>query len=112
MLVALLALLVPLAPQQPQVSGPEVLLVGHVASVRGTLEAPGRFVADKIELEKATSDQVLIGTVPEGEDDPASFTLLGQPVVTDHTTQWQKLPRGSLAGKRVKIEGSWKGPRR
>jgi hypothetical protein len=98
--------------QEPQVSGPEVLRVGHVVEVRGALDEEGRFVAQKLELKGPFSDEVLIGTVPEGDTDPASFTLLGQPVETNAETAWEGLQRGSLAGQRIKAEGSWKGPTR
>jgi hypothetical protein len=92
--------------------GPSVLRVGHWIEVRGALDESGRFVAERVELKKPDSDELLIGTVPEGEDDPARFTLLGQPIETDPQTAWEKLERGSLAGKRIEIEGGWKGPRK
>jgi len=91
---------------------PAVLQVGHVVEMRGGLDEQGRFVAEKAELQKPTSDDVLIGTVAEDQKDPDAFLLLGQLVVTDADTKWDGLVRGSLAGKRVKVEGSWKGPRK
>lgn len=98
--------------QEPLVSKPDVLSVGQVVEFRGGLDPQGHFVAEKAELEKASTDDVLIGMVPENEKDPRAFTLLGQLVVTDVTTQWKGLTRGSVAGKRIKVEGSWKGPRK
>jgi hypothetical protein len=98
--------------QEPQISKVEVLRVGHVIEVRGALDEAGRFVAQKIVLEPPSADDALLGTVPEDQTDPLVFTLLGQPVETDEETKWEGLETGSLAGKRVKVEGSWKGPRR
>jgi len=112
MLAALLAPLIPTLVQEPLVSKPDVLRVGHVTEFRGNLDPQGRFVAEKAELQAASSDDVLIGTVPADQTDPAEFTLLGQWVVTDVETQWQGLARGSLAGQRIKVEGRWKGPRK
>jgi alginate production protein len=111
MLSPLLSLLV-FCAQGAQVSKPDVLQVGHVVELRGSLDATGRFVTEQAELRPETSDDVLIGTVSEGERDPSSFMLLGQLVVTDDTTTWKGLARGSMAGKRIKVEGSWKGPRK
>ncbi|MSR61663.1 MAG: hypothetical protein EXS08_04340 [Planctomycetes bacterium] len=91
---------------------PAVLQVGHVVELRGALDDQGRFVADKAELQKPSSDDVLIGDVAASESDPESFALLGQIVVTDADTKWAGLERGSPGGKRLKVEGSWKGPRR
>jgi len=105
--------LVSLSPfQEPLVSKPDVLRVGHVVEVRGSLEADGRFVAQKLELVDAGEDEFLIGTVPEDQTDPLAFTLLGQPVETNEETKWDGVARGSLAGQRVKVEGSYKGPLR
>src|SRR5262245_33679185 len=112
MLAAFLALAAATPQAEPQVSTPEVLRVGQVVEVRGTLDEEGRFVAQKIELQPPTADDVLLGTVPVGDVDPERFTLLGQVVETDERTKWEDLVPGSLAGKRVKVEGSWKGPRR
>jgi hypothetical protein len=109
MLAAFVALLATI-PQEPQVSKTDVLRVGQVVEFRGSLDPNGRFLAEKAGLEDATSDDVLISTVPQDEKDPEAFALLGQPVVTDADTQWQGLTRGSLAGQRIKVEGSWKGP--
>lgn len=112
MIASLLSFALALVPQEEQTSTPEVLSVGHVIEARGALDADGRFVADKLELLEADEDDVLIGEVASSEKDPETFLLLGQPVVTDEATRWQGLERGSLAGQRVKVEGSWKGPRR
>ena len=107
------ALFLTLAPvQEPQVSKPDVLRVGHVVEIRGSLGEAGRFMADKIELKPEATDDALLGTVPDDQRDPASFMLLGQLVVTDEATVWKGIAPGSLAGKHIKVEGSWKGPRK
>lgn len=98
--------------QEPAIAGPDVLRVGHLVEVRGGLDAQGRFLAEQMEIRELGSDDVLIGVVPKDDQDPLAFTILGQQVVADEQTVWQNIERGSLAGTRVKIEGSWKGPRK
>jgi len=111
MIATILALVVAIAPQEQETSTPLVLQVGHVIEVRGVLEG-GRFVAERAELKAANSDELLIGEVPAGDRDPSRFSLLGQLIETSDETAWQGMERGSLAGQRVKVEGSWKGPRK
>lgn len=108
----LLVVLASFLASPQEISTPEVLRVGHVIEVRGGLDEQGRFLAQKIVIEQVSSDDVLIGTVPADEGDPLVFRLLGQPVEANEETRWENMERGSLAGKRVKVEGSWKGPRR
>ena len=113
MIPAFVTLALATLPQEgPQVSTADVLRVGHVVEVRGALDEQRRFVAQKIELQLPSSDDVLLGIVTEGESDSAYFTLLGQACETDGQTKWENLEEGSLAVKRVKVEGSWKRPRR
>jgi len=109
-MIATLSLCLLVSPQDPQVSKPDILRVGHVAEFRGSFDADGRFVAEKAELFDPDEDDVLIGTVPDDQRDPAEFTLLGQIVTTDEETTWQEISRASLAGKRIKVKGRWKGP--
>ena len=109
---ALLAFLPFVQEQELEVSGPEVLRVGQVVEVRGELDADGRFVAQKLELQMPASDDVLLGTVPVPSVTDTSFFLLGQLVEWDEDTEWKGLEPGKLAGQRVKVEGSWKGPRK
>jgi alginate production protein len=112
MIPALLASLLLLVAPEDETSSPEVLAVGNVIAVRGTLDADGRLVAQRVTLEDARSDEVLLGTLPASQDDMRRFTLLGQLVETHDETEWRELRPGSLAGKRVKVQGSWKGPRK
>src|SRR5262245_22159151 len=112
MLAALLAPLIPTLVQEPLVSKPDVLRVGHVAEFRGNLDPQGRLVPGKPRLQAASAEDGLSRTVPADGTDPAQFTLLVQWVVTDVETQWQGLARGSLAGQRIKVEGRWKVPRK
>lgn len=110
---SLLATVLALVPQaEPEVSGPEVLCVGQVVEVRGELGADGRFIAQKLELGMPASDDVLLGLVPVPSVTDSSFFLLGQLVEWDEDTEWKGLEQGKLAGQRVKVEGSWKGPRK
>ncbi len=112
MIATFLSLVLVTLPQEPLISKPEILRVGHVVEVRGSLDEKGLFVAQKVELKPPASDDVLLGTVPVDQVDPFVFMLLGQRVETDDQTKWDSAARSSLAGKRVKVEGSWKGPRR
>jgi hypothetical protein len=113
MLATLLSVLLVPGPRLAQASELELLRVGHVVEVRGEFDDKGRFVVQKLELKPADEDEALIGTVPASETDPASFLLLGQRVDTNEETKWQEgLERGSLAGKRVKVEGTYKGETR
>src|SRR5262245_20897963 len=88
------------------------LRVGHVIEVRGAFDEHGRFVVQKAELMPADEDDVLIGTVPAKDTDPESFTLLGQRVDADERTTWEGIEQASLAGKRIKVAGTYKGPTR
>lgn len=112
MIGSLLSLPFLLLAQDPQSSPLAELRVGHVVEVRGDFDADGRFVAQKLELLPADEDDILIGTVPAGDTELLSFTLLGQRVDTDELTTWNDIEKGSLAGKRIKIEGAYKGPTR
>lgn len=103
-----LTLVLLLAPPQ---EGLERLTVGHYVEIRGDLVASGRFQAEKVEL-LAPDDDVLIGTVAAKETNEARFHLLGQVVVTDGETAWDEDLGRRVAGRRVKVEGSWKGPRK
>src|SRR5262245_47562145 len=100
MLAAILASFSFALVQEPQHAKPDVLRQGHYAELRGTLDQ-GRFVAEKAELQAASSEDVLIGTVPADQKDPEGFELLGQWVLTDVATKWQGLERGNLAGQRI-----------
>jgi len=111
--LASLFLLAVLLPQdEPAASSSDVLRVGHVVEVRGDLVAEGRIVATDIELQKPDADELLLGTVPAPSVQGTTFFLLGQQVEWDEDTEWKGLEQGALAGQRVKVEGSWKGPRK
>ncbi|NOT30978.1 MAG: alginate export family protein [Planctomycetes bacterium] len=104
-------LLFALFPQDPSTATLTDLRVGHVIEARGEFDERGRFVAQKLVLLPAKEDDILVGAVRAEDFDPASFTLLGQRVDTDDLTNWNGLDKGSLAGKRVKVEGTYKGPK-
>lgn len=111
--LASLFLFAALLPQdEPTVSKPDVLRVGHMVEVRGDFDPQGRLLASKIELQKPASDDVLMGTVPPPSVQGTTFYLHGQLVEWDEETEWKGLEKGTLAGQRVKVEGSWKGPRK
>ncbi len=108
----LLSLTLFVLPQDSETIKLADLRVGHMVEVRGEFDERGRFVAQKLELLPADEDDILIGTVAPEETDPNSFTLLRQRVDTEEETSWNEIEKGSLAGKRVKIEGTYKGPTR
>jgi len=89
----------------------EPLSVGQRIEVRGALDQDGRFVADKVELREAEAE-LLVGTVPDDQVDASRFTLLGQSVEVGEETRWKKLEPGSMAGKRLRVQGRWEGPHR
>ncbi len=94
------------APRQ----GVEVLRVGQWVKVKGALDQSGLFVAGEIEVLPPEEDQTLTGTV-ERLVDRERFMILGQRVRLAADTRWRKLSLGDLEGARIRVEGSYRGPR-
>jgi alginate production protein len=112
--LALWAVLAAVRPARAQDELPVVgrgadLCVGHWIVAKGALDERGRLAVEDLEVGPPGEQEVLIGTVGAEFRDPERFKLLGQEVHTSEKTEWNGLARGSLAGQRVKVEGTWKG---
>ena len=88
----------------------EELGVGHWVELKGALDAAGRFVVEKAEVLPPEDTEVLIGTASDVDARTGSFHVLGQRVTTSARTQWKDVDLGSIAGKRVKVQGHYRGP--
>ncbi len=113
MLILLLFLLA-LAPASPVPSSdtgvPRDVRVGHWLVVKGSFDGE-LFVASDAELLESGRYDVLIGTVASDESGRDSFRLLGQQVHVSVRTEWKDgLAPGRVAGKRIAVEGRWRGP--
>jgi alginate production protein len=95
---------------QEREHAPTVLRAGHWLEVRGRLEGE-RFVASRAELVAPERYELLIGTVPGDSVESDRFRLLGQPVHVSPRTDWEDgLSLGRIAGRRIEVEGRWRGP--
>lgn len=86
------------------------LQVGHWVELKGQLDALGRFEVESLEVLPPDDSEVLIGTVTEVDRRTGSFRVLGQRVATSARTQWKDADLGSISGKRVKVQGHYRGP--
>lgn len=89
----------------------DALAVGHWIEARGKLVAERRFEAESLEVLEPADNHVLIGTVERVDAERERFFVLGQEVHVSDKTKWQELTLGGLAGKRVKVEGHYRGAR-
>jgi hypothetical protein len=89
---------------------PQELRIGHWAEVRGELDEDGRFVASKLELSEAQEYEQILGTVASHDVAGQDLVLLGQPVSLSEKTEWTDLEPTNLTGRRVRIEGRYRGP--
>lgn len=96
-----------LAPASAQTL--DELRVGHWAAAKGSLDAQGVFVASELELLPPADKEELIGTAGAFDSQHGEFTLLGLAVTVSERCEWQELSAESVAGKRVKVEGRWRG---
>src|SRR5512132_2118923 len=87
------------------------LTVGHWVSIKGALAESGEFEADEIEAGEPSSSESLVGTVgPHATD--RSIELLGFEVRLGESARRSAASIGELSGKRVKVQGLWRGERR
>jgi len=89
--------------------GPEELRVGHWVEVRGQLENDGTFRANALEALPPADTEVLTGTASRVDVAAQTFELLGRSVRVSARTRWQDLSLTRLEGRRVKVEGHWRG---
>jgi hypothetical protein len=87
----------------------EELRVGHWAAAKGSLDAQGVFLASELELLPPGDKEELIGTAGTFDTQTSEFTLLGLTVTVSERCEWQEFSPDTLAGKRVKVEGRWRG---
>ncbi len=84
------------------------LKVGHWIEAKGTLQA-GVFVVSEIEVQEPADEEELIGCATRVKGLDQRFELLGMRVDIDSETKWSQIALDSLEGRRVKVEGRWKG---
>ncbi|HVS10834.1 MAG TPA: alginate export family protein [Planctomycetota bacterium] len=84
--------------------------IGHWIDARGELGADGIFRAERAELKPPERHELLIGTVSSYDRRRGRFELLGQPVTLSGDTELENLAPGSLEGRRVEVEGEYRGP--
>lgn len=111
-ILGLVLVAVPATPASAQLeSDPRLVRVGQWLEVRGEWDPAGRFRAARIDLVQPRRYQVLIGEVT-GQDEQGHITVLGQRVEVQAKTDIDKLPANDLTGRRVKVEGYYRGPRK
>ncbi len=89
------------------------LRVGHWVEIKGALEADDLFRASSVELSRPDDDEEqLVGTVTHVASDRSWFELLGMRVHIGRSTHWRKVSVDELEGRRVKVSGHYRGPRK
>ena len=90
----------------------EDLRVGHWLRIKGALDPNGRFVAEELELREPAEEQGVIGLATDVEPRQSRFRVLGQLVKISDKTEWEGgLDWDSLEGRRLEVEGHYRGPR-
>jgi len=84
------------------------LKVGHWIEAKGALE-DGVFVVSEVEVQEPADEEELIGLATRVKGLDQRFELLGLRVDVDARTKWTDVALDSLEGRRVKVEGRWKG---
>ncbi len=87
----------------------EQLKVGQWAELKGGLDASGRFVVEAVEVLAPDDTEELIGTVTEVDTRASTFRVLGQRISASVRTVWKDAELGSIKGKRVKVQGHYRG---
>lgn len=104
----------PIVPEAAREATPAASLelrVGNWIEARGKLAGARRFEAESIEVQEPQPAHVLIGTVERVDRAGERFFLLGQEVHVSDKTAWSDdLSLARLDGKRVKVEGHYRGP--
>jgi len=88
-------------------SSPDELLEGHWLELRGNYFEDGRFVAQSVDLVEPDRYEILVGTV-SAQEEGGHFTLLGQRVEIQEKTSFGEVPRDTLEGVRIKLEGYYR----
>lgn len=88
------------------------LEIGQWAEFKGTLGPDRRFECSAIEVLAPGGGEVLIGTVSEVDVQRERFYVLGEAVHVSSRTTWQDLALSGVRGKRVKVDGHYRGPQK
>lgn len=88
-------------------SSASVLAEGHWVEIRGSYQAGGNFLAQRIDLVEPEDNDVLIGTITSVPES-GYFTLLGQRVKAQEKAKFDRVDRNALQGVRVKVEGHFR----
>ncbi|MFQ6005297.1 MAG: alginate export family protein [Woeseia sp.] len=88
-------------------SSVNVLAEGHWLEVRGSYQSDGTFLAQRVDLVQPGRYESLIGTVTRVQAG-GYFTLLGQRVQVQEKTEFGRVNRNALQGRRVKVEGYYR----
>ena len=85
----------------------DVLAEGHWLEVRGSYQADGSFLAQRVDLVQPDRHETLIGTI-SGVQEGGHFTLLGQRVEVQEKTTFGRVDPTPLEGVIVTPSGSEK----
>ena len=85
----------------------DVLTEGHWLEVRGSYQADGSFLAQRVDLVQPGRYEILIGTISSVQEG-GNFTLLGQNVEPQQKTIFRNVNRNALERRRVKVEGYYR----
>lgn len=81
---------------------------GHWIEAKGSL-VDGDFVVSELEVAEPEDDEELIGTALRVSGLDLRFEVLGMRVDVDAETEWRDIALDGMEGKRVKVQGRWKG---
>jgi len=107
----ILALLMTALPTSAGPQSSDQLREGHWVKVKGTLGKGRAFVASSLEVLEPERKSTLIGTASDVDVAGQRFLVLNQPVHVSDKTKWKDLTMRSIKGRRIKIEGYYRGPR-
>ncbi|MFN9785720.1 MAG: alginate export family protein [Planctomycetia bacterium] len=105
---ALAALALVARGQESSVPGLPDLKVGHWIEAKGALEGD-IFVVSEVEVQEPGDEEELIGVATRVKGLDQRFELLGLRIDVDAQTKWTDMALDALEGRRVKVEGRWKG---
>ena len=89
----------------------DIMAEGQWLEVRGSYQADGAFLAQRVDLVQPGRHEILIGTI-SGVQIGDHFTLLGQRVEIQEKTTFDRVDRNALDGVRVKVEGYYRSEER
>lgn len=82
--------------------------VGHWLEIKGEL-TDDLFVASWVELRAPERYEIIIGTAEQIEASSGEFALLHQAIQESEKTDWEGIDKSEVVGKRVKVEGYYRG---